>query len=60
MFIKNGVLEGKPKTILFNLWGHGHFDMSSYQDYFDGKLHDHHFTDEELHIVLNNLDTPKI
>jgi tryptophan synthase beta chain len=52
--------EGKSKTILFNLCGHGHFDMSSYQDYFDGKLQDHHFTDQELHVGLDNLDTPKI
>ena len=52
--------EGISKTILFNLCGHGHFDMSSYQDYFDGKLQDHHFTDEELHIGLDELETPKI
>lgn len=52
--------EGKEKTILFNLCGHGHFDMSSYQDYFDGKLKDHHFTDEELHVGLNQLKTPTI
>lgn len=52
--------EGVAKTILFNLSGHGHFDMASYQDYFDGKLHDHHFSDEELHVGLNNLDTPTI
>ncbi|MCB9249675.1 MAG: TrpB-like pyridoxal phosphate-dependent enzyme [Ignavibacteriales bacterium] len=53
-------VEGKSKTILFNLCGHGHFDMSSYQDYFDGKLKDHHFTYEELHSALEKLDTPKI
>jgi tryptophan synthase beta chain len=52
--------EGVSKTILFNLSGHGHFDMKSYQDYFDGKLKDHHFTDEELHVGLEKLDTPKI
>ena len=52
--------EGTTKTILFNLCGHGHFDMSSYQDYFDGKLEDHHFTDEELHVGLNELNTPTI
>ncbi len=52
--------EGVSKTILFNLSGHGHFDMKSYQDYFDGKLKDHHLTDEDLHVGLNNLDTPKI
>ena len=30
------------------------------ENYFDGKLQDHHFTDEELHSGLNNLNTPKI
>lgn len=29
---------GESKTILFNLSGHGHFDMSSYDMYFEGKL----------------------
>lgn len=52
--------EGKSKTILFNLCGHGHFDMSSYQDYFEGKLIDHYFTEEELHSGLKNLNTPTI
>lgn len=52
--------EGKSKTILFNLSGHGYFDMSSYQDYFDGKLQDYHLTDEELHSGLVGLDTPTI
>ncbi len=52
--------EGVSKTILFNLSGHGHFDMGAYQDYFDGKLQDHHFTDAELHTGLDQLDTPTI
>src|SRR5690606_19834408 len=30
--------EGTPRTILFNLCGHGHFDMQAYSDYFAGKL----------------------
>ena len=30
--------EEKKKTILFNLSGHGHFDMSSYDAFFAGKL----------------------
>ncbi|KXS44967.1 TrpB-like pyridoxal phosphate-dependent enzyme [Methanolobus zinderi] len=29
---------GEEKTILFNLSGHGHFDMSSYDKYFSGEL----------------------
>ncbi|TGC10566.1 TrpB-like pyridoxal phosphate-dependent enzyme [Methanolobus halotolerans] len=29
---------GEEKTLLFNLSGHGHFDMSSYDKYFSGDL----------------------
>jgi tryptophan synthase beta chain len=29
---------GEEKTILFNLSGHGHFDMSAYDKYFNKKL----------------------
>ena len=32
--------EGKSETILFNLCGHGHFDMQAYTDYFAGNLED--------------------
>jgi tryptophan synthase beta chain len=52
--------ESTTKTILFNLCGHGYFDMSAYQDYFDGKLEDHELTEEELHSGLKDLDTPTI
>jgi len=30
--------SGEPKTILFNLSGHGHFDMGAYDLYLSGKL----------------------
>lgn len=30
--------KGKARTILFNLCGHGHFDMASYEAYFVGTL----------------------
>ena len=33
--------EGVAKTILFNLSGHGHFDMSAYDAYFAGSLTDY-------------------
>ena len=52
--------EGKEKTILFNLCGHGYLDMSAYQDYYDGKLVDHELTHEELHSGLKVLETPTI
>ena len=39
---------GQEKTILFNLSGHGHFDMSAYDAYFAGKLTDYRPTDDDL------------
>jgi len=49
-------LEGKQKTILFNLCGHGFVDMQAYADYFDGKLSNHEFTEEELFGSLPEID----
>jgi tryptophan synthase beta chain len=51
--------EGSSKTILFNLCGHGYFDMSAYEDYFAGKLVDHKLTDDQLYSELKKLDTPE-
>ncbi len=48
--------EGTSKTILFNLCGHGYFDMSAYNDYFAGKLVDHELTNDELYSGLNELN----
>ncbi len=39
--------KGEQKTILFNLCGHGHFDMTAYDAYFNDKLDKHHFTETE-------------
>jgi tryptophan synthase beta chain len=39
---------GEKKVILFNLSGHGHFDMSSYDRYLTGKLEDMEYPDEEI------------
>lgn len=52
--------EGKSKTILFNLCGHGHFDMKAYEDYFAGKLVRHELSDVEIQSSLNELTTPTI
>ena len=35
--------EGKPRVILFCLSGHGHFDLSAYEDYLSGKLQDYEY-----------------
>jgi len=47
--------EGKSQTILFNLCGHGHFDMQAYMDYFSGKLVDQHYDEAELAMALAGL-----
>ena len=47
--------EGKAETILFNLCGHGHFDMAAYQSYFAGSLSDQSYSEEELAMALSGL-----
>ena len=50
--------EGKAQTILFNLSGHGHFDMQAYTDYFAGKLEDRDYDEAALQAALAEL--PKV
>ncbi len=52
--------EGKSRTILFNLCGHGNFDMKAYEDYFAGKIVDHELTQAEIDESLNKLNTPMV
>lgn len=40
--------EGKQKTILFLLSGHGHFDMAAYEAYFAKKLEEYELPQAEL------------
>jgi tryptophan synthase beta chain len=47
--------EGESRSILFNLCGHGHFDMQAYIDYFDGKLSDQEYDESELAMALAGL-----
>lgn len=49
-------LEGVSKTILFNLSGHGHLDISAYEKYFEGNLPDHELTNEEVAQALSKLE----
>lgn len=39
---------GISRAILFNLYGHGHFDMPFYMDYRDSKLHDQRHNEKDL------------
>jgi tryptophan synthase beta chain len=50
--------SGEPKTILFTLSGHGHFDMASYDKYLSGALTDQDYPEEALQAALGNL--PKV
>ena len=39
---------GEERVILFNLCGHGHFDMAAYEAYFAGKLQDYEYPAEAV------------
>lgn len=49
-------LEGKPRTILFNLSGHGLIDMSAYDQYLAGDLLNYEVTDEDVKKNLSELE----
>lgn len=47
--------EGVSRAILFNLCGHGHFDMQAYTDYMAGKLRDYEYSEKEVAMALAGL-----
>ncbi len=48
--------EGTPKTILFNLSGHGLVDLYAYEQYFAGNLKNYKVTDEEISKTIAQLE----
>jgi tryptophan synthase beta chain len=44
--------SGEPKTILFGLCGHGHFDLAAYDAYLAGRLEDPEFSEADLEAAL--------
>ncbi len=50
--------NGESKTILFNLCGHGHFDMKAYGDYFENNLAEDKYDEAGVNKALEEL--PKI
>ncbi|MEZ5615879.1 MAG: TrpB-like pyridoxal phosphate-dependent enzyme [Rhodocyclaceae bacterium] len=50
--------SGEAKTLFFNLSGHGHFDMASYDKYFAGELVDYEYPEAAVKEALTRL--PKI
>ena len=43
---------GEARVILFNLCGHGHFDLSAYERYLDGSLEDYEYPAEKVEAAL--------
>ena len=47
--------EGHPRVILFNLCGHGHFDLSAYERHLAGTLEDYEYPAEKVAAALDAL-----
>ncbi|HSQ64385.1 MAG TPA: TrpB-like pyridoxal phosphate-dependent enzyme [Polyangiaceae bacterium] len=47
--------EGKTRVILFNLSGHGHFDLAAYDAFFAGKLEDFDYPREAVERAMKSL-----
>jgi tryptophan synthase beta chain len=48
--------SGVERTILFNLSGHGHFDMGAYDKYLGGNLEDVALDEEEIERALQAIE----
>ena len=46
---------GEKRTILFNLSGHGHFDMAAYEAYLSGSLSDYEYPQEDIEAAMSHL-----
>jgi tryptophan synthase beta chain len=52
---------GEERVILFNLCGHGHFDLGAYDAYLAGDLEDPEFSEKEMEEALARLpETPAL
>ncbi len=47
--------KGEKRVILFNLSGHGHFDMTAYQAYFSDQLQDYAYPEEAVKEAMADL-----
>jgi tryptophan synthase beta chain len=52
--------EGKQKTVLFCLSGHGHFDLASYDAYLSGKLQDYEYPTEAVEHAMKSLPATNV
>ncbi len=47
--------EGRARTILFNLSGHGHFDLLAYEEYLTGRLEDYAYPRQQIQEAMREL-----
>lgn len=47
--------KGEKRVILFNLSGHGHFDLGAYESYLNGKLEDYDYPEEAVKEAMAKL-----
>lgn len=47
--------KGEKRVILFNLSGHGHFDMAAYENYMSGQLEDYEYPAEAIQAAMESL-----
>ncbi|TKJ21972.1 MAG: TrpB-like pyridoxal phosphate-dependent enzyme [Promethearchaeota archaeon Loki_b32] len=52
--------NNEKKVILFNLSGHGFFDLLAYKEYMTGNLVDYELPTEEIQKALASIEMPKI
>jgi tryptophan synthase beta chain len=50
--------KGEKRVILFNLSGHGNFDMGAYEAYLSGMLEDYEYPEQEIAMAMERL--PKV
>ena len=49
--------SGTEQVILFNLSGHGHFDMGAYEAYLQGRLEDFELPEDEIDRALRAIES---
>jgi len=52
--------DNEEKVIVFNLSGHGYFDLLAYKEYMTGDLLDYEMPTEDINTALNSSEMPNI
>ncbi len=52
--------KGEKRVIVFNLSGHGHFDLTAYNAYFENNLEDYDYPQELIDTISDHLPKVKL